>query len=1854
MKNLPKPTRMRISLAFIFIFMAFAADSQHIKDAINYGTRAYVYKLDYKQTKDLVNNKRNAYKHIEKNAPTDTIVYSLSESDFPSLAGTYLMVYAHENEMSYSFFQNSPISVTTHWFDGDLQAKVIVNETNEPVKNCEVKFDGRKMIYNNTDGLFHLKTKSLNGNLEVEYMENTYFFSSEVNGYYNKPYQSRDRSMIATSRNLYKPGDTLKIKAFFIDKKGKPINKKLKLKISNYQFKFDTILLPTSPGAYIFNMYFSDTLPIDMNYSIYFYNEKKLLDQTSVWLEDYLLDEVTNSVQIDELNLKFGEPVKIELSSIDFNGNFIKDGMVEVNVSLDELDKLENEITQLNRLIFTTTENLDPNKPTIIIIPDTVFKSNFTSYNVSVKFSNSNQETETKTESFAFEARQSDIEIEDLNDSLLLKVFDNNTEYKGKGYINAIFASMEYNSNTSSKVEVVFPVKIRINPMVETYEVYDSTDSCIDEADLDRLSSYLKLSAIRNADSLIITVSNPRNLDFDFKIFDKDKNIVEQGNAREFNRKIFDPTEKYSYMTLTSAWIGKIQSWSWNLEKLKNELKVNIDQPTKIYPGQRVEVKVKVTDADNKAVENVNITASSQNSKLKSIAPFYPRFQQNSRYEQMNGETEIITRKKTLNITKNKKYDFKTEGLYYKFIFPGNEIFIHLDTAFGIKTAQFSPFLFTDGFQVEVKTIYLDGELIYNCNTKNESPYSFVASQGYHSLLVNTYEKSYFIDSLYLKRGVKSEISIDTETKNANINVEKIDKKAREAEKSAINNNFFSIGSGNRLKSTTIYFIQNERVNIIGENFEYGTRFIGPFKDGYITVISEGEFKDSIYFEYGRISKTENNSINFYTINHNNLNSYARHSEPAISEVVADKIYQKQYDKVFNTTSLSNIRGSFTNLENKSDLLQVFLPLDKKPAMAILEEIGSQENPRVLSFQMRNYNRRITDFSQYNFSHLKLGTYKLRLLATDFTYYESPIFEITKGNTTYLKVDETKFVPATEENKEYLEAKLTKIAADEAVRSKNSICTIKIKDEDGNPLSFVKTLIYYEYNRKESFNQISNIDGEVSFVLDSIKKYAIYLYLPGYQQYQENQFTPTNGISSEIIMFRNTNIKYLNEFYSVKARNSKPIAHKTVFALGTDESDNYKISKNGFYMNSASVVVGGVTASYGKISRNSFSQFQLLEEAVVEDEEQLSDEITIKNSASSPGSIRNNFNDEAYWQPNLFTNKDGEAVFVVKFPDDITGWESWAVGINDKQQSGMGKAFTKSFLPYSAQLSAPRFLVEGDKFEIVGKSLNFNNSPIRIRTQFEFDNQIFESADTLLNSSIIDRKIFEVNKLDSAEFTYKLTTSEGFFDGEKRSIPVFGRGTTEYKGNFVMLNSDTTISIKLDKNAKKQKISILNNSIDPILEELDELKNYEYSCNEQIASKISGLRSELKIQNQLNKVSTNQFRINHLTSKLYKNQNNDGGWGWWPGMQSDYWMTAYIVDILQEAEAKTIFYGGVADARNFLIKNLKNMNNDELVFTLNILTKYGWRTNYEPYLNKLLTSPLDQYQSLMLIRIKQLAGKSYDLKPVLALAKPTLMGNTYFDGQEMAWYGSANEMTLMAYQIIKAADSTNEQLPKIRNYFLEGKSFGKWENTIDKARVISTILPDLINEYGTKPGDAKVDLSIDGANQRVENFPFTIDLPEKSNSVTVETNGKSPIYVSYYHQINNPNPSITDSNFKVSTSLQVGDSIVKTLKPGQNAKILVKVEVKRKADHVMVEVPIPAGCTYDNDGNYSNSENYREKFKNKTNIYREKLEVGTHYFEVNLSVRYSGEFTMNPAKVELMYFPYYFGRNEVKKVTITK
>jgi hypothetical protein len=97
----------------------------------------------------------------------------------------------------------------------------------------------------------------------------------------------------------------------------------------------------------------------------------------------------------------------------------------------------------------------------------------------------------------------------------------------------------------------------------------------------------------------------------------------------------------------------------------------------------------------------------------------------------------------------------------------------------------------------------------------------------------------------------------------------------------------------------------------------------------------------------------------------------------------------------------------------------------------------------------------------------------------------------------------------------------------------------------------------------------------------------------------------------------------------------------------------------------------------------------------------------------------------------------------------------------------------------------------------------------------------------------------------------------------------------------------------------------------------------------------------------------------------------------------------------------------------------------------------------------------------------------------------------------------------------------------------------------------------------------------------------------------------------------------------------------------------VKLEVKKDAEYVMINIPIPAGCSYNSkDRSWSGNEVHREYDLHETRIYCERLRAGIYHYTIDLLPRYKGKYHLNPAKAEWMYFPVIYGREEMKNVVI--
>jgi uncharacterized protein YfaS (alpha-2-macroglobulin family) len=122
--------------------------------------------------------------------------------------------------------------------------------------------------------------------------------------------------------------------------------------------------------------------------------------------------------------------------------------------------------------------------------------------------------------------------------------------------------------------------------------------------------------------------------------------------------------------------------------------------------------------------------------------------------------------------------------------------------------------------------------------------------------------------------------------------------------------------------------------------------------------------------------------------------------------------------------------------------------------------------------------------------------------------------------------------------------------------------------------------------------------------------------------------------------------------------------------------------------------------------------------------------------------------------------------------------------------------------------------------------------------------------------------------------------------------------------------------------------------------------------------------------------------------------------------------------------------------------------------------------------------------------------------------------------------------------------------------------------------------------------------------------------------------------------------------FAVTSRFELPDTSSRYLQAGVEVNLIVRVEVKKDAEYVMLEVPIPAGCTYASKPLARGKEVHREYFREQCSIFCRDLQAGSYEFRIPLLPQFSGSYTLNPAKTEMMYFPVFFGRNAGKRVQV--
>jgi|GEM_PF-629458 len=690
--------------------------------------------------------------------------------------------------------------------------------------------------------------------------------------------------------------------------------------------------------------------------------------------------------------------------------------------------------------------------------------------------------------------------------------------------------------------------------------------------------------------------------------------------------------------------------------------------------------------------------------------------------------------------------------------------------------------------------------------------------------------------------------------------------------------------------------------------------------------------------------------------------------------------------------------------------------------------------------------------------------------------------------------------------------------------------------------------------------------------------------------------------------------------------------------------------------------------------------------------------ITLKNGAAPAGlpaaspadglasqeprlALRRRFSDHAWWRPTLVTDAQGRAHADVVLPDDLTSWDTFVIGSDNHARLGSHVGRVRAFKSLLGTLAAPRFLLAGDRVQLLGKALNYQPDTVQLTTTFRVGGRVARRQARRVGSAYIDTlSITAPAAADSVQLAFGLEQASGYADGEQRTLPVLPVGTRERVGTYAVLTaSDTTLTLPLSPSLGEATLRIESDALPTLLAEIHHLQEYAYLCNEQAASRLLALLLEQRICAVQEQPFKSQAIVNFLIKKLLDGRHQpEGIWGTWPNSEVSPWATVHVLEALQAAQKQGYTIGlDRPPLMAYLLHELDAslskptpthsydgpfQSDDDQLRLLKLLHDLGAPADYPTYLRRIQATmaprpPLDRY--LALTELRQQLGLPYQLDSLRRYRIRTELGGaSYGDTLHMDSYyryllASRVGTTLLAYKLLRQQGGHAAELVRIRTFLLGLRGGGYWRSTYETAQILLTIGPDLVVP-GSGGKAAVVQFSGSPALPAgpVSQFPLACTLPAGTGSLTLRKQGGLPVYATAYQTRWNPAPAAAAAPFRVATTLAGQASGQVHLPAGQPAELLVTVEAKAEARYVVLEIPIPAGCSYGPPATTTYSEVHREYLKNQVGIFIDNLPVGKHTFRVALQPRYRGSYTLNPAKAEMLYFPTKFGRAASKRVEI--
>ena len=289
-----------------------------------------------------------------------------------------------------------------------------------------------------------------------------------------------------------------------------------------------------------------------------------------------------------------------------------------------------------------------------------------------------------------------------------------------------------------------------------------------------------------------------------------------------------------------------------------------------------------------------------------------------------------------------------------------------------------------------------------------------------------------------------------------------------------------------------------------------------------------------------------------------------------------------------------------------------------------------------------------------------------------------------------------------------------------------------------------------------------------------------------------------------------------------------------------------------------------------------------------------------QESAISPVQVRTNFNETAFFYPQLSTNEQGEIVIKFTIPESLTRWKMQGLAwTKDLKIGSISKELVtqKDLMIFT---NAPRFFRENDTIYFSAKLSNMSEKILNVNTQIQFFDALTmkpisesllledDTKKTLLaagSNVAIHWKLHIPEGLQAV--TYRIVSrNENFSDGEENTIPILTNRMLVTESLLLPINGNQTKVYEFTKLLRNQSstlknysytIEFVSNPVWNAIQALPYVMEYPYECSEQAFSRYYANSIATHIVNSDPKIKQvfdiwRNYQPNALQSNLEKNE----------------------------------------------------------------------------------------------------------------------------------------------------------------------------------------------------------------------------------------------------------------------------------------------------------------------------------------------------------------------------------------------